>query len=93
MIFYSTWYLGTATSASISYEVGTLRTQRDLGLAVGLRALILECANRGGGAISDLSALAVLSGWALITHHMQHLIMSLVLCRVLPGLDNGSFLN
>ena len=45
MIFYSTWYLGTATSTSISYEVGTLRTQRDLGLVVGLRALILECAN------------------------------------------------
>ena len=45
MIFYSTWCLGTATSTSISYEVGTLRTQRDLGLVVGLRALILECAN------------------------------------------------
>ena len=47
MIFYSTWYLGAATSTSISYEVGKLklRTQRDLGLVVGLRALILECAN------------------------------------------------
>jgi hypothetical protein len=45
MIFYSTWYLGAATSTSMSYEVGTLRTQRDLGLAVGLRVLILECAN------------------------------------------------
>ena len=43
MIFYSTWYLGAATSTSISYEVGALRTQRDLGLVVGLRALILEC--------------------------------------------------
>ena len=37
--------VGIATSTGISYEVGTLLTQRDLGLVVGLRALILWCAN------------------------------------------------
>ena len=45
MIFSGTWYLYAATSTTIYCEVGTLRTQRDLGLVVGLRALILECAN------------------------------------------------